>query len=301
MTGNTAMWQVTSPDGVRLAVYEAGDRAAPTIVAVHGYPDNHRTWGAIADRLSTDHRVVTYDVRGAGESDKPRGRAPYRISRLIDDLGTVLDAVDSKSPVHLLGHDWGSIQLWPALTDERLSGRIASFTSISGPSLDHAGAWIRDLREHPRDSLRQLAHSYYMIAFQLPRIPEALVRAGVVERGVRKATGTAHGEHGTRDDQLHGIWLYRANALRRAGLPRPTRIEIPVQVIVADRDPFATPALAVGAPRRWVSDLTVHHVDAGHWVIHEDPDTVADLVRTFVRDHPQRPTARSRSDNSSSR
>src|SRR3954447_12152786 len=118
----------------------------PTVVLLHGYPDRQDTWNAFVGYLPLDRwHVATYDVRGAGDSDVPVRRAEYRTERLVDDLVAVLDAVLAEGErVHLLGHDWGSVQLWDAVatqgastTDPRLEDRIASFTSISGPSLDH--------------------------------------------------------------------------------------------------------------------------------------------------------------------
>ena len=64
---------VTASDGVRLAVhaYTGIDPRRPTILAIHGYPDNHHLWDGVAEHLS-EHRngqynFVAYDVRGAGE------------------------------------------------------------------------------------------------------------------------------------------------------------------------------------------------------------------------------------------
>ncbi|HKC27181.1 MAG TPA: alpha/beta fold hydrolase [Jatrophihabitans sp.] len=275
----TAPRLVTSADAVRLAVYESGGPEHPPIVAVHGFPDNHRVWDGVVDLLRIDHHVITYDVRGAGASDRPTGRLAYRNDRLTDDLIAVLDAVSPDEPVHLLGHDWGSIQIWPALTDPRLAGRVASFTSISGPSLDHAAAWLRQLRRHPVASLRQLAHSYYLFLFQLPVLPEAAIRRG----GLRRAVVAAGGRAPEDGDTLSGLWLYRANVLPRVARPAPTPISVPVQVVVPDRDPFATPQLAREAPVPWVAQLTVHDVKGGHWIVAQRPDVIADLVRTFVR------------------
>ena len=78
--------RVTSPDGVSLAVYETGPADADhTVVAVHGYPDNHTVWDGVVDELVARGliRVVTYDVRGTGDSDKPNARAAYRRPHLI--------------------------------------------------------------------------------------------------------------------------------------------------------------------------------------------------------------------------
>src|SRR3954452_2767040 len=100
---------VQSADGTRLAVFESGNPAGPVLVAVHGYPDNHTTWDGIAAELGDRYRVITYDVRGAGASDKPTGRAAYKMTLLAQDFRAVIDAVSPAAPVHLLAHDWGSI------------------------------------------------------------------------------------------------------------------------------------------------------------------------------------------------
>ncbi|MGH9138247.1 MAG: alpha/beta fold hydrolase, partial [Acidimicrobiales bacterium] len=159
--------------GVQLAVREHGDAThGPTVVLVHGYPDNQRVWDLVAVRLATDHHVVTYDVRGAGRSSAPTDKASYKIDALIADLVAIVDAAAPDRNVHLVGHDWGSIQSWAAVTDPVAQRRIASFTSISGPSLDHAGRWIKAHRrpgKHRwRRLARQAAHSWYVYAFHTP-------------------------------------------------------------------------------------------------------------------------------------
>lgn len=289
----TSSRQVTSTDGVRLAVQEHGDPANPTLVAVHGYPDNHAVWDGVVELLRERFHVVTYDVRGAGDSDKPRGHAAYRIEQLVADFGAVIDAVSPDRPVHLLAHDWGSIQLWDALTEKRFGARVASFTSVSGPSLDYAGVWMRGVRRHPRAALVQLLDSYYVAMFQLPRIPELLARAGVVDRGValsssrgRSTKVRATGAH--RLDAEHGIGLYRANMLPRLLRPRPPVVKVPVQVIAPTHDMHVSHALAVGAPTAYVQDLRTHTVDGNHWIVAQEPALIAGLVQEFVAEHAER-------------
>jgi pimeloyl-ACP methyl ester carboxylesterase len=102
--------RVTSSDGVQLAVYEYGDPSAPTVICVHGYPDNASVWQGVVDELQASFHVVSYDVRGAGKSDKPPRRRAYKLDQLQDDFVAVLEAVSPDNPVHLLAHDWGSIQ-----------------------------------------------------------------------------------------------------------------------------------------------------------------------------------------------
>src|SRR4051812_2391532 len=88
----------------------------PTVVLVHGYPDRQATWATLLQHLPLDGwHVVTYDVRGAGESDVPVRRAGYRTERLVGDpvagLGAVLPAGGRAHPVR---PDWGGLQLWGA-------------------------------------------------------------------------------------------------------------------------------------------------------------------------------------------
>ncbi len=282
------MLRVMSTDGAGIAVYESGDSANPTIVAVHGYPDNHTVWDGVVQHLADRFHVVTYDVRGAGESEKPRGRSAYRMAQLVDDFIAVIDAASPDAPVHVLAHDWGSIQCWAAVTDPRLADRIVSFTSMSGPSLDHAGAWMRDVRRHPRRSLRQFAHSYYILLFQLPLLPEFAARRGLITRGVQRAGGAT--TENTAEDARHGVQLYRSNMLPRIGRPQPGRTEIPVQVLAPKRDPFASTPLQFEAPAPFVANLTTRSIEGGHWVVSQRPELIARLTAEFVAAHsPARP------------
>jgi len=267
---------VTSTDGVRLAVHESGRPDGPVVVAVHGYPDNHAVWDGVAAELGNEFRFVAYDVRGAGESDKPTGRSAYRTAQLGDDLAAVLDAVSPDQPVHLLGHDWGSMQLWEPLAEDRFADRVLTFTSISGPSLDYCGVWFRR-RGHLRASLRQLLASTYMVLFQIPRLPELVLRHAPVER--------VSGREFRRSaaDKTNGINLYRANVVRSVLRPRPPRLDLPVHLIAPVDDPYSRLRTATEAPVPFVADLTVEHVPGGHWVVASDPVTVADRIRGYLR------------------
>ena len=110
---------------VALAVKTWGDPARPTVVLVHGYPDNSEVWHEMAPILARDYYVIAYDVRGAGQSSAPKGMRNYTFARLTDDFIAVIDALSPSKPVHLIAHDWGSIQSWEFVTEERLRGRIA--------------------------------------------------------------------------------------------------------------------------------------------------------------------------------
>jgi NAD(P)-dependent dehydrogenase (short-subunit alcohol dehydrogenase family)/pimeloyl-ACP methyl ester carboxylesterase len=285
---------VTAPDGVQLAVYEWGDpdSAAPAVVLVHGYPDTHAVWRPIAGLLAAGRRVVAYDVRGAGASDAPRRIGAYTLATLEADLGAVLDAVSPDRPVHLVGHDWGSIQSWEAVTGSALAGRIASFTSVSGPCLDHAAHWFRARASRPRPrGLAQLAgqslRSWYIGYFQLPLLPPLLWRTGLarawpalqhaiegVPRGNSAPTLPA--------DAVRGLALYRANMLPRMARPRQRPTGIPVQVVLPQKDLYVSPALAGDAPQPWASRLWRRPLRSGHWAPLTHDGVLARWIEEFA-------------------
>ena len=84
--------------------------------------------------------------------------------------------------VHVVAHDWGSVQTWEAVSRPRANARIASFVSVSGPNLDHLGQFVRDqvaspTPRHLRNVLAQSMSSAYTGLFQLPVLPNVLLRA----------------------------------------------------------------------------------------------------------------------------
>ncbi|NUT94640.1 MAG: alpha/beta fold hydrolase [Saccharothrix sp.] len=268
-------------DGVRLAVYEHGDRSAPTVVLVHGYPDTHHVWDGVAEILAEEYHVVTYDVRGAGASDKPRDLASYRLPVLARDLFAVVDAVSPDQPVHVVAHDWGSIQAWEAVTTP--GARIASYTSISGPCLDHIGHWTRGRLSLQR--VKQWLHSWYIVAFHVPFVAPFVWRHLVGPRWGKvlerfEGVPTHHVPDTIVEDGVHGISLYRANFIPRLRAPRVRRTDVPVQIVQPLKDNYVTSGL-LDAATPWVPNLRRRVLDAGHWA----PVTHARVVALLAANH----------------
>ncbi len=275
---------VTASDGVRLSVTIDGREDGPTVVLVHGYPDNSSMWGGVAAELGAKHRVVTYDVRGAGQSDKPPGRASYRLDQLADDLRAVVDSVQPQGRVHLVAHDWGSIQTWHAVTGDGLRGRIASYTSISGPSLDHAGAWFRAQLTRPtpkrlKNALSQFLHSWYILAFQVPLVPRLLWRTGLLGAQIQRMEPDA--AKADKSDGIHGLELYRANMFTRLSRPAPRPADVPVQVLAPTGDAYVTTPLQTEIAE-WVPDLRIRPIVGTHWVTRAKPAVVAGAAAELI-------------------
>ncbi|CAM3997968.1 alpha/beta fold hydrolase [Tsukamurella strandjordii] len=294
MTAQTR-FDVPTSDGLTLAGFRYGehDSALPTVVAIHGYPDNHHVWDGVADSLSGRANVYTYDVRGAGESEAPAGKAGYRFDRLISDVSKVIDAVrehsGDRSKVHLLGHDWGSIQGWHAVVDPAVADKTASYTSISGPNLNHAGEYLQGARR-PADlpaRLRQAAGSTYIPFFLAPGLADALYRRGwgqkLIETLEKRGTGgrTAEGYTRTDRDFTNGLNLYRANMPGPFLKPAAADTTVPVQVVTPEGDLFVTPPLQLAGLEHSPKSRHVS-VPGGHWVVAQNPAPVADVTAEWI-------------------
>ncbi|WP_330289448.1 SDR family oxidoreductase [Streptomyces sp. NBC_00576] len=280
--------------GIELCVAESGDPADPTVILVHGYPDTKEVWSEVAARLADRFHVVLYDVRGHGRSTAPRPlRGGFTLEKLTDDFLAVADAVSPDRPVHLVGHDWGSVQSWEFVTVARTEGRIASFTSMSGPSLDHLGHWTKGRLRRPTPRavaqlLGQGGKSWYVYAMHTPVLPELAWRGPLGKRWPKllarheRVSTDGYPTDSLRADAANGLWLYRDNVRSRLRRPRmDAYAHAPVQLITPLGDTFLSERLNDGL-ERWAPRLVRRSLDAKHWIPRTRPDQVAAWIGEFV-------------------
>lgn len=280
--------------GIELCVAELGEEGRPTVVLVHGYPDSKEVWTEVASRLADQWHVVLYDVRGHGRSTAPKPlRGGFTLEKLTDDFLAVVNAVSPDRPVHLVGHDWGSVQSWEFVTVKRTEGRIASFTSMSGPSLDHFGHWIKQRMTRPTPRrvgqlLGQGAKSWYIYMLHTPVLPELAWRGPLGKRWPRmlqRLEKVPAGDYPTSslpDDAAHGAWLYRDNVRARLSRPRTDAYaHVPVQLITPTGDVFLSEKL-YDQLELWAPQLVRRSLDGKHWVPRTRPDQLASWISEFV-------------------
>ncbi|MFC9675847.1 SDR family oxidoreductase [Streptomyces sp. NPDC056949] len=300
LAGARERW--VSTGGIELCVAELGDPTRPTVVLVHGYPDSKEVWSEVAERLADRFHVVLYDVRGHGRSTAPTPlRGGFTLEKLTDDFLAVADAVSPDEPVHLVGHDWGSVQSWEFATVQRTEGRIASFTSMSGPSLDHFGHWIkkRMARPTPRrvgQLLGQGAKSWYVYMLHTPVLPELAWRGPLGKRWpkiLERMEKVPAGDYPTPSlpsDAAHGAWLYRDNVRARLSRPRADAYaHVPVQLVLPLGDVFLSERL-YDELELWAPGLVRRTLPAKHWVPRTRPDQLSAWITEFVLANEERET-----------
>ena len=135
---------VTAPDGVRIAVYEQGNpRRTDDRSWCTARPTRTGCGTAWSPLLEDRYRVIRYDNRGAGRSDPALAShrpMPWHASPTTSHA--VVGALSPDGPVHVLAHGWGSVGVWEYLARRAAADRVASFTSISGPSADHLNRFV---------------------------------------------------------------------------------------------------------------------------------------------------------------
>ena len=140
---------VDSSDGVQIAVYEEGNPDGPTVVLVHGWPDSHVLWDGVAPLLADRFRIVRYDNRGAGRSSVPKPSSAYTMSCFADDFAAVIGAVAARGTGARAGPRLGFGRHVGVPGPPWRADRVASFTSVSGPSADHINRFVLGSLKRP--------------------------------------------------------------------------------------------------------------------------------------------------------
>jgi pimeloyl-ACP methyl ester carboxylesterase len=156
------------PTGVTLTVQLGGPEDAEPILFLHGFPESHRTWRAVAPALAGDYRVIAPDQRGFAGSDKPEGIDNYKTDRILEDLIALADAL-GLGRFTLVGHDWGGAVCWLAAL--RHSERIRRLVIVNAP---HPYLFQKSLIEDDA----QRAASQYISAFRNPLMEQGIEAMG---------------------------------------------------------------------------------------------------------------------------
>ncbi len=280
-------------NGLEFQVAEcgSGDRLA---LCLHGFPECGYSWRHQLPLLARlGYRAWAPDLRGYGASDRPTQVRDYAIERLLDDVAGLIDAAGARETV-LIAHDWGGVIAW--LFAMRRPRPLARLVIMNIP---HPAGFERELR-----TWKQRRRSWYAVLFQLPRLPEALLRA----RGCR-AIGEAfrasaidksrfpdevlrvYRDNAARPGALTAMLnYYRAHGIgggaeRQRALGYP-RIETPTLLLWGEEDVALCKETTYGT-EQWVADLTLRYLPGvSHWVQQEAPETVNAMLEAWLTGQP---------------
>jgi pimeloyl-ACP methyl ester carboxylesterase len=272
--------------GIRLHYVEAGE--GPLVVLLHGFPEFWYSWRhQIAPLAEAGFRVVAPDLRGYNLSDKPRGWRAYDASLLAQDVAGLIRSLGEQR-AYVVGHDWGAAVAYTvAMNHPEVVRRLAIL------NVPHPTRMLEGFR-----TLRQLRKSWYMFFFQIPKLPEHMFARDGFSFGKRSLRADSKKAFTDEDLELYaqawsqpgaltGMINYYRAALRRTpgrAVARMKPIEADTLVIWGMLDRHLGSELAEPAPE-WVPNVRVERIpDATHWVQHDAPERVNELLLDFFDD-----------------
>ncbi len=290
-------YQQALPHGITLSCRAAGERGRPVLMFLHGFPEAAFVWDELLEHFARPehgaYRCVAPNLRGYERSSQPDDVKAYRAKHLVEDIAA-LAAIEGAPLECLVAHDWGGAVAW-SLANQRpqLTKRLAILNS------PHPGTFLRDLQS---DAKQQAASAY--MNFLIRPDAESLLR----EDGYRRLWGFFTHWGGAPwlteplRQQYREVWdasltgglnYYRASPLRpprpedpaasKITLPREMlTVNLPTLVLWGMKDVALLPSLVEGL-EEYVPDLTLERIDdASHWIVHEQPQLVADRLARFL-------------------
>ena len=277
-------------NGLCFTVDEAGEGDAVALL-LHGFPESRRSWREQLPVLADlGWRAVAPDLRGYGGSSRPAECDAYALEHLVADAAALFDALGAKRRL-LIAHDWGAVIAWVFAIERALP--LDGLVIMNAP---HPAVYLDHIRRSPGQWLK----SWYVLFFQLPWLPEAMLTADRARAIGRSFSRTAVDcscfteeilDHYRDNAAAPGamtamINYYRANAatLGRWGAGRAPRIETPVLIVWGEQDPFLGVALTKGY-QPYVTDLTLVRLPGvSHWVQQEASARVNTSLAAWMRE-----------------
>jgi epoxide hydrolase 4 len=287
MDGGRSVENLSFKNGaVGLHAVAAGPKDGPVVVLLHGFPEFSYSWHKQIEPLAAaGFRVIVPDQRGYNLSSKPSRVAAYALPELVSDVIAIADQLGQEK-IHLAGHDWGAAVAWStALVHPQ---RITKLAVLNVP---HPSVMRKFLSTRPRQFLR----SWYMFFFQLPWLPEALFSAFNFRAGSRSLLRSSRAGTFSAEDlgQYRAAWSqpgaltaminwYRALFRIRIKLQNKT-VRVPTRILWGERDDFLLTEMAHESLRYCTSADLFTFANATHWLQHEEPARVSELLIDFFR------------------
>ncbi|NKB53867.1 MAG: alpha/beta fold hydrolase [Rhizobiaceae bacterium] len=283
----------------RIHVMSGGPEDAPIMVMLHGFPEYWAAWATVAEAFTDRYRVILPDQRGFNLTSKPTKEAEYQTKHMVADLEALLVSIGATQPIILCGHDWGaSIAYAFAMRHRRQVSQLIIANGVHPicfqKALLAAGA--------------QTAASQYMNVLRNPGVEEKLAAnrfqklIGMLEKfssapwldeAIRDAYRTSWDHKGALTGMLN--WYRQSPMIVPDTEAPPQDLQITDQMI--EKYHITMPHLLLWGMQDtallpetradlhlFCDDLTIReNADASHWILHEQPQWVADQINSFLR------------------
>jgi len=275
-------------NGIKLHVAQAGPQSGVPVILLHGFPEFYYGWRRQIPALVAEGcRVIVPDQRGYNLSDKPKDVKSYSMDILVEDIVGLIDALGYEK-VNLVGHDWGGAVAWTLA--HKYPERLHKLSILNVP---HPAV----MRKFLSRDLDQLRRSWYMMAFQLPWLPEFILSMNGWQRFAHSLQNTGKAGSFTDEDitRYKEAWSqpdamtsmlnwYRTSVRNPSWASKDMRIKVPTLMMWGMKD-FALTHRMARPSMDYVDDGNlILFPEATHWIQHDAAEEVNHYLIDFIFD-----------------
>jgi pimeloyl-ACP methyl ester carboxylesterase len=276
-----------SANGLTFRCRETGD--GDPVILLHGFPETSCMWEGLMEALAgAGFHCLAPDQRGYSPGARPADVNAYRYEDFGGDVGAIARAAGFER-FHLVGHDWGAGAGWCALAID--PAPVASWTAMSVP---HIAAFATAVRDDPdQEPYRGLLAMFTST--------DGSTEAAMLDNdmaGMTLAWSEASPEEVEDYKSLFGqpgalkaaLNWYRAAEGHARALDDPSfrfgPVETPTLLIWGRNDPYIRQMSIDLAPPYMKGPYRVEELEAGHWLVQEQPDAVRDAILGHLEQNP---------------
>lgn len=282
-TSASTTFRYASVSGVNLFYREAGPKAAPTIILLHGYPSSSRMYDPLIPLLADRYHLIAPDYPGFGHSEAPPpSHYRYTFDQLAETMGALVEQLDVDRYVLFMQDYGGPVGLRMALAHpQRIRALIVQNANSYEEGLGPKWAGIAKYWASPTDHPEQVEAFMSLEAAKQRHV-------GNSPHPERYDPDTWTDEFallsrpGQHEIQAALLYDYRTNVAAYAAWQAWLRQHVPPTLVMWGRyDPsFIVPGALAYA--RDIPDAEIHILEAGHFALDEQRDEVAQLTRGFL-------------------
>jgi pimeloyl-ACP methyl ester carboxylesterase len=272
-------------NGLTFDVREAGPGDGEPVLLLHGFPETSYMWrGLMAALAENGYHCTAPNMRGYSSGARPEELEAYNYEHLVADVHAIAGAVGFDR-YHLIGHDWGAIVGWGVVSDD--DSRIASWSALSVP---HYRSFAEAVRDDPDEE-------FYRTILKVLVDPATASGMSADHASAMRAFWTS-----SVPDEIEHYSSHFAD---------PAALQAALNYYVASRSharaldgpfefgPVSTPTLQLwgkdevaisrgsvdGAAKHMTGPYRRVDLEAGHWLVQEQPDQVRDEILVHLKEN----------------
>jgi len=276
-----SQWQhfFVDTNNIRLHCVTQGE--GELVILLHGFPEFWYSWRYQMPALARHFKVVVPDLRGYNDSDKPDNG--YDLDTLAADIRGLIERLGYVK-AHIVGHDWGGAIAWHlAQKFPQYLNRLAILNAA------HPQKLIQEMA----GNVDQIRRSWYILAFQVPGIPEWVIQQNLGEfiKGLFQGQAIRKSAFNAEITQIYQAALEKPGALvsainhyrqfllpqnwLRNFNPKQEKVTAPTLILWGKEDYFLSQKLTEGLDKLIAAPFWLKVIpDCGHWIQQEVPHTV---------------------------